>query len=118
MGRHKVGGAACLTLVENYCQTWDQKNYYGKKQANQDKREELNFLLLRQAYLAKKIQLSHACDWSLQLATLMTVQYQIQAWYRKQAERIKHQSRVSEYQESEQTRIYHHEIHKKHIKKT
>ena len=28
------------------------------KQINQDKREELNFLLLRQAYLAKKIQLS------------------------------------------------------------
>ena len=86
---------------------------------NKEKREELNFLLIHQAYLLKKIQLSqNPAYWGERLATLMTVQSEIQAWYKKQSDKIKHQSRVSEFQESEKTRIYHHEIHKKHLKKS
>ena len=34
------------------------------------------------------------------------------------SEKIQHQSRVDEYQVSEQTRIYHHELHRKHLKKS
>ena len=66
----------------------------------------------------KKIKHSQSAEWSDKLHLLLTVQSQIQAWYRKQSEKIKLQSRVDEYQESEQTRIYHHEIHKKHIRKS
>ena len=34
------------------------------------------------------------------------------------SEKVQHQSRVDEFQEAEQTRVYHHEIHKKHLKKS
>ena len=88
------------------------------KEINQDRRSRLNLLLLRQAYLVKKIQSSHSHQWSAWLTDLLQVQEEIQAWYRQVAEKIQHQSRVDEFQMSEQTRIYHHEIHQKHIKKS
>ena len=49
---------------------------------------------------------------------MLTVQTNIQTWYKQQAEKDQHQSRVDEYQVAEQTRIYHHEIHKKHLNKS
>ena len=42
----------------------------------------------------------------------------IQQWYQKQCEKIKLESRASEFQESEKVTIYHHEIHKKLIRKS
>ena len=88
------------------------------KEINQDKRSQLNLLLLRQTYLVRKVQQSQHQQWGLMLAELTTVQQQIQSWYRKASEKIQHQSRVDEFQIGENTRIYHHEIHKKHLRKS
>ena len=88
------------------------------KEINTDRRSELNLLLLRQAYLLKKIQHSSLQSSKYLQADLLVVQSNIQAWYSKLADKIKHQSRVDEFQVSEQTRIYHHEIHRKHLKRS
>ena len=88
------------------------------KEINQDRRSHLNLLLLRQSYLIKKIQLAQTQLWDRWLSDLFRVQQQIQEWYRQIAEKIQHQSRVNEFQEAEQTRIYHHEIHQNYLKKS
>ena len=41
----------------------------------------------------------------------------IEKWYCRESSKIQHQSRVQEFQSSEKTSIYHHELHKKTIKK-
>ena len=84
------------------------------KQINDSRRSQLNILLLRQAYLVRKIQ---NFQWDNLLAELFEIQLNIQTWYQSLSEKIQHQSRVDEYQVSEQTRIYHHELHRKHLKK-
>ena len=88
------------------------------KEINVNRRSELNLLLLRQSYLVRKIQQSQTSHWNESLSELIGVQSKIQAWYRTLAEKIQHQSRVEEFQVAEQTRIYHHEIHRKHLKKS
>ena len=87
------------------------------KEINQDRRSRLNLLLLRQAYLVRKVQGNQSEMWSAWLTELVGVQHQIQAWYKEVAEKVQHQSRVNEFLRAEQTRIYHHEIHQKHLKK-
>ena len=88
------------------------------KEINRDKKSVLNLLLIRQAYLIKKCRNSYQGQgWTEKLSELLTVQSEIKAWYKQEAEKIKHQSRVDEFQSSEQTRIYHHEIHQKHLNK-
>ena len=52
------------------------------------------------------------------MTELITVQSQIRTWYQEQSERIQHQTRVNEFQTSEKTRIYHHELHKRHMSKS
>ena len=88
------------------------------KEINRERRSQLNLLLLQQAYLLRKMQHSNILAWNTWQADLVHVQDKIQAWYSKVAEKVKHQSHVDEFQVSEKTRIYHHEIHKKHIKKS
>ena len=88
------------------------------KEINQDRRSRLNLLLLRQAYLVRKVQINQSERWATWIAELVGVQAQIKAWYRDVAEKIQHQSRVQEYQMSEQTRIYHHELHQKHNRRS
>ena len=88
------------------------------KEINFNRRSELNLLLLRQAYLVRKIHHSRSDEWNTKLPELLSVQILIQAWYKKLAEKIQHQARVDEFQEAEETRIYHHELHKKHIKQS
>ena len=88
------------------------------KEINLNRRAELNLLLLRQSYLVRKIQYSGADQWTFRLPELASIQMLIQVWYQRLAEKIQHQSRVDEFQVAEQTRIYHHEIHKKHIKQS
>ena len=83
------------------------------KEINKEKREELNLLLLRQVYMVKKIQQGQMG----RLGELMTVHLLIEKWYTRESDKIQHQSRVREFQESEKTSIYHHELHKKIIKK-
>ena len=71
-------------------------------------------MLLRQRYLKIKIQQGQlSCLGELNLVHLL-----IEKWYRQESEKVQHQSRIKEFQESERSTIYHHEIHKKIIKKT
>ena len=51
------------------------------------------------------------------MGELKTVNLLIEKYYLKESEKIQHQSRVTEFQENEKTSIYHHELHKKYIKK-
>ena len=84
------------------------------RQMGKDSRGELNLLLVRQAYLNKKVKLGN----TEMLVELANVHSLIQGWYAKQCEKVKIQSRKAEFQESEKVTIYHHEIHKKLIRKS
>ena len=84
------------------------------KQMAKVSRAELNLLLVRQAYLNKKVKQGN----TNKLTELKTVHGLIQQWYQNQCDKIKNQSRASEFQESEKVTIYHHEIHKKKIRKS
>ena len=84
------------------------------KEVSKERRGILNFLLIRQAYLVRKIQKGSINK----LSELKTVQSEIQGWYSRESEKIKLQSKVEEIHEPEQVRIYHHEIHQKKIKKS
>ena len=65
-------------------------------------------------YLTKKMREGH----TYKLSELNTVHLLIEQWYNKESEKVQHQSRVKEFQSSEQTSIYHHELHKKMLKRT
>ena len=88
------------------------------KEMNEFRRGRLNLFILRQGYLVRKLQQNQVQQWGVRLAELVNVQHQIQSWYWESAKKIQHQARVDEFQESENTRIDHHEIHRKHIKKS
>ena len=49
------------------------------KQINETRKSQLNILLLRQAYLVKKIQTSQANHWDNHLPELLSIQLQIQS---------------------------------------
>ena len=83
------------------------------KEINKEKREALNLLLLRQVYLTMKVQQGL----SNYLSELKTVHILIEQWYSKESEKVQHQARVKEFQCNEKTTIYHHELHKRSIKK-
>ena len=84
------------------------------KELNKEKSGHLNLLLLKQAYFVLKIQRGDKNH----LADLKQVQTEIQEWYRKDCEKIKLQARTEEVNSSENVRIYHHELHAKHIKRS
>ena len=84
------------------------------RELNKISKESLTLLLVRQSYLNKKVKSGnfHA------LGELKAVHLQIQLWYQKSCEKIKDQSRATEFQTNEKVTIYHHEVHKKLIKKS
>ena len=84
------------------------------KELGQEKREELNLLVLRQKYLTRNLQLGR----NEQLSELKLVHLLIEKWYTRESEKVQHQSRVKEFQTNEKSTIYHHELHKKKIKKS
>ena len=84
------------------------------KELNLERREELNLLLLRQVYMVRKMQQGQMD----RMAELKTIHLLIEKWYLKESEKVQHQARVREFQESEKTSIYHHEIHKKNVKRS
>ena len=84
------------------------------KELNKERRGLLNLLLVRQAYLTRKIQLGIMSKYT----ELRTVQLQIEDWYDQECAKISLQSRAEDIQQSEKIRIYHHEIHQKLIKKS
>ena len=84
------------------------------REMNKEKKEELNLLRLRQGYLGRKLSLGE--NW--RLGELKAVHANIESWYERESNKIKFQSQVQEHQKDEKTRIYHHELHRKRIKRT
>ena len=78
------------------------------------RKEELNLLRIRQVYLNKKLLVGET--W--RLAELRSVHSLIQNWYEIESNKIKFQSLAAEYQSDEKVRIYHHDLHRKRIKKS
>ena len=84
------------------------------REINKERNGELNLLLIRQSYLVRKLQLGR----SHFLADLKLVQAEIVKWHNVECEKVKFQSRSEELNSAENVRIYHHELHKKHIRRT
>ena len=84
------------------------------KEVNKERRSHLNLLMMRQSYLSRKIQQGSTDRGSL--AALKETQLRIRDWFSKEVEKVKHQSRVDDVQNSEKVQIYDYEFHKKHIK--
>ena len=83
------------------------------KELNHLKNGRLNLLLLRQAYLGRKLlQGNHSL-----LTQLLLVQSEINDWYEQESEKVKIQSRIEEVDTPETVRIYYHDFHAKKIKK-
>ena len=51
------------------------------------------------------------------LKELKLVHLLIEKWYTRESEKVQHQSKVQEFQSNERCTIYHHELHKKRIKR-
>ena len=80
-----------------------------KREMNKERRGLLNLLLVRQAYLAKKL-----LDGDLSCYTsLEEVKLRISDWYSKESEKIILLSRSHDINLNEKVRIYHHDLHRK-----
>ena len=84
------------------------------KEMKRERRGKLNLLLVRQAYLVKKLQMG-LLD---KIKEHHQVKLQINAWYEEENRKVKVQSRVKEVNTSEKVSIFHHELHQKHIKRS
>ena len=80
----------------------------------QEQREHLDLLMLHQRYLSTKLQ---GGDLSM-LGELKLVNERITRHYQDICQKIKLQTRVCEFQEEEKVGIYHHELHKRIVKKS
>ena len=81
---------------------------------NRDRKGILNLLMIRQAYLTRKLQQGM----NYKLGELKEVHLLIEAWYQQEGEKVQHQSRLDEFLKDEKTTLYHHELLSKVIKKT
>ena len=81
---------------------------------NKERRNNLNLLLVRQAYLTTKVQQGNM----QKLAELKKVQLLIEKWYDEECAKVAQQARADDIQQSEKIRIYHHELHQKLIRKS
>ena len=52
------------------------------------------------------------------MSELKKIHMQIEDWYHQESMKLKYQSQVEEHQTSETVRVYHHNLHRKQIKKT
>ena len=84
------------------------------KELNKRKRCRLNLFLSRQSYLVGKVQMGEQG----RLGELRDVQNQIKEWYEEESQKIVLQSKVDDVQTSEKVRIFHHEQHRKLIKRS
>ena len=66
-----------------------------------ERKEVLNLLLIRQAYLTKKLQ--HGIR--NKLGELKEVHLLIEAWYQQESEKVQYQSKVEEFQSNERTTL-------------
>ena len=84
------------------------------KEINRERRSELNCLLLKQSYYSRELMHGDRdC-----LGNLLDIKSQIKDWYDRESKKVVLQSKVDDCQESEKVRIFHHEQHKKHIKRS
>ena len=74
----------------------------------------LNLLLIKQAYLVSKLKSGNL----LWLPDLKIVQSEIQDWYVAECDKIRIQAKAKEISDHESIRIYHHELHARHLKRT
>ena len=75
--------------------------------------EALNALILKQAYLSRKIS-----QGNLHCRTkLLTINDSIQNWYIKEAKKIKAKTRRHDILDSETASLYHYELHRSHLKR-
>ena len=84
------------------------------KELKKQKRRVLNMLLLKQVYFTKKLQEGELNK----LGMLREVQDLIMEWYEIESTKIVVQARIEDMEESEKVRIFHHEQHQRHIKKS
>ena len=70
------------------------------KELNKERRAYLNLLMLRQAFLTKKV---HSGEFRL-LSALKEVQVKIEDWFETELQKVKYQSRVNDIQISEKVR--------------
>ena len=80
-----------------------------------ERRGELNMLLIRQAYIVKKL---HKNPDGTILTDLKYTQARICSWFEEESRKVQVQSRKEKFAPSEVTRIYHHELHKQYIKRS
>ena len=86
-----------------------------KRELRKEHRGKLNLLLIRQAYLVKKLEQSYTRN--IQVYTdLKQVQKKVNDWYSRESKKIQDQCRKDEFLSAETTRIYHHNLHRKNIK--
>ena len=84
------------------------------KEINKQKNSILNCLLMKQVFFTKELQAGHLARFH----QLTETKARIVEWYENESRKVVLQTRVDDVQESEKVRIYHHEQHKKSIKKT
>ena len=73
------------------------------KELNVKKRGILNLLLIRQAYLTKRVQQGLKNS----LGELLHVHSLIDQWYVKESQKVQMQSKIDEFQFNEKTTLYH-----------
>ena len=90
------------------------------REIREERRGQLNLLQMRQSYLVRKVQQSgRRVDQKQQhLADLRLIQADINQWYKEETERVKIQAKTDDINSNEKVRIYHHELHRKHIRKS
>ena len=85
------------------------------REIRKEQRGELNLLLIKQAYLVKKLNSNSGRLLQVYL-DLKSVQLKVNEWYMNQSKKIQEQCRKDEFAPDEATRIYHHSLHRKSIK--
>ena len=110
-----ISGSATLSWLEQLVKPGiKQLAIERTKEMYTCRKEVLNLLLIRQAYLTRKLQQGL----TNKLGELKEVHLLMEAWYQKESEKVKYQSRLDEFQQNEKTTLYHHELLKKTIKKS
>ena len=84
------------------------------KEIKKSRRGRLNFLNMYLLHLTLKMKDGDTSVWS----TIKDTQTQINKWFEEEADKIKLQSGIDDITLSEKVLLYHHELHKKHIKRS
>ena len=84
------------------------------KELRREQRGVLNLLYLRQSHLARKVHRGETHH----LGELEIVHWEIEQWYDRECAKVILQAKAEECNENEKVRIYHHELHKRRIKRS